>query len=108
MPKIFSVTKVFTFRDEEIPAQFTFDVPVKGDYYFIQDSDEVFLYIEGRVDADTKKVEGRIISEGDEIPDHFETQTVLCTLIEEELTWLSVVTKEHVTVTTANEWKKKF
>jgi len=108
MPRIFSVTNLFTFKDEEIPAQFTFDVPVKGDYYFIQDGEEVFLYIEGRTEADTFKVEGRLVAEGDDIPDQFETQTILCALHEEELIWYTVATKEHVTVTNANEWKKKF
>jgi len=112
MPNIFSVTHLFSFKDEEIPAQFIFDMPAKGDYYFIQDGDDVFLYIEGRTDADTIKVEGRIVVEGDEIPDQFETQTILATLIEEELTWVTVVTKRPASVATAlskaNGWKKKF
>jgi|LauGreDrversion4_2_1035121.scaffolds.fasta_scaffold1249428_1 hypothetical protein len=115
MPRIFSVTHLFTFRDEEIPAQFTFDIPAKGDYFFIQDGEDVFMYIEGRTDDDTIKVEGLVISEGAAIPDDFETQTVLAALIEEELVWLTVVTKEPVRVpdvskkpTVWDAWKKKF
>lgn len=112
MPRIFSVVQIFTFKDEEIPAQFTFDVPVNGDYYFIQDGEDVFLYIEGRTDADTIKVEGRIIVEGDEIPDHYEVQTILAALIEEEITWVTVVTNKPASALTAksqaNAWKKKF
>ena len=112
MPRIFSVTHLFTFRDEEIPAQFTFEVPAKGDYYFIQDGEDVFMYLEGRTDDDTIKVEGLVISEGAAIPDDFETQTVLAALIEEELVWLTVATKKPVSVADvtkqANTWKKKF
>ena len=112
MPRIFSVTHLFTFRDEEIPAHFTFEVPAKGDYYFIQDGEDVFMYLEGRTDDDTIKVEGLVISEGAAIPDDFETQTVLAALIEEELVWLTVATKKPVSVADvtkqANTWKKKF
>jgi hypothetical protein len=112
MPRIFSVTQIFTFRDEEIPAQFVFNVPVNGDYYFIQDGEDVFLYIEGRTDADTIKVEGRIIIEGDEIPDRYEVQTILAALIEEEITWATVVTDKPASALTAksqaNAWRKKF
>jgi len=112
MPRIFSVIQVFTFRDEEIPAEFTFDVPVDGDYYFIQDGEDVFLYIEGRTDADTIKVEGRTIIEGDEIPDHYEVQAILAALIEEEVTWVTIVTNKPASALTAksqaNTWKKKF
>jgi hypothetical protein len=112
MPRIFSVIQVFTFRDEEIPAEFTFDVPVDGDYYFIQDGEDVFLYIEGRTDADTIKVEGRTIIEGDEIPDRYEVQAILAALIEEEVTWVTIVTNKPASALTAksqaNTWKKKF
>lgn len=112
MPKLFSVIHLFSFKDEEVPAQFTFDVPVKGEFYFIQDNEEVFLYIEGRTDVDTIKVEGQLISEGADIPDDYETQTVLGALIEEELVWFIIATKSLARVapvlTQNNTWKKKF
>lgn len=112
MPKIFSVVHLFTFKDEEIPAHFTFDVPVGGDYYFIQEGEDVFMYIEGRTEVATIQVEGQILSEGVEIPDNYETQTILGTIIDEELTWLIVVTKMSAHVNPVknplNEWRKKF
>jgi len=112
MPKTFSVVHLFTFKDEEIPAHFTFDVPVGGDYYFTQEGDDVFMYIEGRTEAATIQVEGQVIPEGSEIPDDFETQSILGTLIDEELTWLIIVTKMSANVNPVkklvNEWKKKF
>lgn len=112
MPKVFSVVHLFSFKDEEIPQQFTFDVPEKGEFYFIQDGEEVFLYIEGRTNADTIKVEGQIFTEGDEIPDAFETQSILGALIEEEAVWFIVATKKPVHAkivqNVANTWKKKF
>jgi hypothetical protein len=103
---------LFSFKDEEIPQLFNFDAPAKGEFYFIQDGEDVFLYIEGRTEDDTIKVEGQIITEGDEIPDDYETQTVLGTLIEENLVWFIVTTKSPVHAkivqNVANAWKKKF
>lgn len=112
MPRIFSVTPILNFNDKELPAHFTFDVPIKGNYYFVQDSDEVFLYIEGRTEADTITVEGKLILEGDDIPDQYITQLVLSFLLEEEIVWATIVTKNPVSAGTAmtgsNHWKKKF
>jgi hypothetical protein len=112
MSKVFSVVQVFSFKDKEIPAHFTFEVPVNGDYYFIQDTDDVFLYIEGSVKADTVKVDGLVIAEGDDIPADYETQTILSALIEEEFVWFIISTKSSVPAKNAtqqqNSWKKKF
>lgn len=112
MPKVFSVIPIFSFKDKEIPAQFTFDVPVDGDYYFIQDTDDVFLYIEGSIGDDTVKVEGLVIGEGDDIPANYTTQTIVNALIEEEIVWFIVSTKQVASAKSATKpqssWKKKF
>jgi hypothetical protein len=112
MTKLFSIVPIFSFKDKEIPAHFTFDVPTDGDYYFIQDGEDVFLYIEGSVNVDTVKVDGLVIGEGDDIPTDYETQTILAASLEEELVWFIVSTKQLASVKNVtksqNSWKKKF
>lgn len=66
--KIFNVTKVHTISPEEIPGKFIFDCPVNGSYFFTQDEEFLYLYLEGDTNDDIEKVEAIMIQEGEEIP----------------------------------------
>lgn len=111
MPKVFTVTKIFSFTDDEIPAEFTFQIPQNGDYEFIQDEEHVYVYIEGDIDEDVKRVEARLLVEGDAIPDGFRSKNILAAYTEEgDVTWALIVVKSETTksLQKSNSWKKTF
>lgn len=110
MTRKFTVTRLFSLEDEEIPEDFSFDVPVGGDFQFLQESNDIFLYCDGDTTAVTTKVLGKLVVEGDEIPPDYTMHAILASLIEDELTWITITIKEVQPLLQKKvlTWKKKF
>jgi hypothetical protein len=118
------VTKVHPISVEEIPGKFIFDVPIGGSFYFTQDDENLFLYLEGDTEAPIEKVEAIMVQEGEEIPKGYTVEFLAhlgYALVEEEdgstsdigeAVWAVVAVKDRVVTvgqeTKKNSWKKTF
>lgn len=120
--KTFFVRKVHSISPEEIPGRFTFEIPVGGMYYFTQDEENLYLYVEGSTEASLESVEAIMVTEGEEIPAGYTTEFVALLgygVFEEDQTeadaepiWAIVAVKNKpaakVPLPASSEWKKKF
>lgn len=120
--RIFNVTKIHSISPEEIPGKFTFEVPIGGTFYFTQDEEHLYLYLEGDTKAPLEKVEALMIQEGEEIPAGYTTEFIALLGYgvygedEDETNavpiWAVVVVKDKQVTkgqqTVGQEWKKKF
>jgi hypothetical protein len=122
--KVFNVTRVHTISPEEIPGKFVFDVPIGGEFYFTQDEDYLYLYLQGDTEAPVEQVEGIMLQEGEEIPPGYTVDFLAhlgYALVEEEdgstsdtgePVWAVVAIKDRIVTvgqeTKKNSWKKTF
>lgn len=119
--KTFFVRKVHSISPEEIPGKFTFEIPIGGTFYFTQDEENLYLYIEGKTEAALETIEAIMITEGEEIPAGYTTEFIALLgygVFEEEQTeaeaepiWAIVAVKDKVkgsSSSNTSEWKKKF
>jgi hypothetical protein len=113
MPKIFTVTPIFSFEDDEIPSEFSFEIPIDGDYQIFQDGSEVFLYCEGDPTKPVEKIFGQLVLEGEELPEGYDEHIVLGPYEGDEKQpplWAVAAIKlpKPKTKSDTNEWKVRF
>jgi len=106
MSRNFSITHAFTFKDNTVPTEFAFDIPINGSFEFILIDTEVFLYCEGILEDGLTKQYGRVFFEGDTIPDDYKTEAIFPIIFDEgETLWTIIALKVAEKKTS---WRKTF